>query len=79
MLLREFTYFNKEDPDLTDDLRYDIDHDVSPIESSDLRKCRLTLKMINSLRKANEAREKEQEENLSLIKKMYATPTDSTM
>ena len=59
---------------MTDDYRYDSERDTSVIGSDDLRKTRLTLKMLNSLRKAGEAREKERKEERGLIRKMYATP-----
>lgn len=79
MLLREFLYYKDDSANMIDDLRYDIDHDISPLESKDLRKSRLTLKMINFLRKASEAREIEHEEDLELIKKMYANPVEGTI
>lgn len=34
----------------------------------------MTLSMINDLRKASESHDKEREEELGLIRKMYATP-----
>lgn len=70
----EFLYFNKNEPEISANLRYDPRHDLSVFKSSDTRKTRLTLRMINDLRKASEAREKEQQEELKLVKKMYATP-----
>jgi hypothetical protein len=39
-----------------------------------LRKTRLTLKMINSLRKAGDSRDQEKKEELALVRKMYAAP-----
>lgn len=76
MLLNEFIYFNENEPEMTDKGRYDSSHDSSVIKSSDLRKSRLTLKMLNSLRKAGDAREREQKEELELVRVMYATPDD---
>lgn len=76
MLLNEFIYFNKENFEPVENDRYDISQDNSVIRSTDLRKSRLTLKMLNSLRKAGDAREKETKEDLDLIRVMYATPVD---
>ena len=76
MLLNEFIYFNKENFDPIENDRYDIEKDKSVIQSSDLRKSRLTLGMINELRKAGDAREKETREDLDLVRVMYATPVD---
>lgn len=76
MLLQEFIYFDKDKKDLTTNDRYDSDDDISVIKSSDLRKSRLTLKMLNDLRKAGDAREQETREDLELVRKMYATPTE---
>jgi hypothetical protein len=46
------------------------------VDVENLRKSRLTLKMINRLRKAGDAREKETKEELELVRKMYATPQE---
>ena len=40
----------------------------------DLRKTRLTLRMINDIRRAAEAHDKEKREELGLVRKMYAAP-----
>jgi hypothetical protein len=74
MLLKEFLSFNREHPDPVDDDRYLSQHDTSVLRQKDLRKTRLTLEMLNSLRKAGDAREKEHKEELGLIRTMYATP-----
>jgi hypothetical protein len=74
MFLREFIYFNKDQADMSDDNRYDSDNDTSVLKSKDLRKTRLTLRMLNDLRKASDAREVETRENLALVRKMYAPP-----
>ena len=74
MLLNEFLYFNQDQTEMSDSGRYDDQHDNSVIRSSDLRKSRLTLRMLNDLRKAGDAREREQKEDLDLVRKMYATP-----
>lgn len=75
MLLKEFLYFDKEEYGMSDTgRRYDPGRDVSVIKASDTRKSRLTLKMINDLRKAAETREREQAADLELVQKMYANP-----
>ena len=74
MLLNEFIYFNQDESDMSDSGRYNSDHDSSIIRSSDLRKSRLTLRMLNDLRKAGDARERESKEELELVRTMYATP-----
>lgn len=75
MLLREFIYFDRKHADMDDDLRYNSDNDTSVLGSDDLRKTsRLTLGMLNDLRKAGDAREKERKEELAIIRKMYAAP-----
>ena len=47
---------------------------VTVLTSKDLRKTRLTLRMLNDLRKAGDARDKEQKEHLEFVKVMYAPP-----
>ena len=74
MLLNEFIYFDSTQLDQVDDLRYNSDNDTSILKSTDLRKTRLTLRMLNDLRKAGDAREQEKKEELGLVRKMYAAP-----
>ena len=74
MLLREFIYFNRDHEDPQEDNRYLSKHDTSVLKSSDLRKTRLTLGMINDIRRAAEAHDKEKREELGLVRKMYAAP-----
>jgi hypothetical protein len=74
MLLNEFIYFDEDQAEMFDKGRYDPQHDSSVIKSTDLRKSRLTLRMLNSLRKAGDSREQETKEELELVRKMYATP-----
>lgn len=74
MLLREFVYFNDKDSDLQSDRRYSSSDDKSILNVNDTRKTRLTLKAINKLRLAGEAREQETMEDLVLIRAMYAAP-----
>jgi hypothetical protein len=77
MLLNEFIYCNKESSDPVNNDRYDIERDQSVLHSKDLRKtARLTLKVLRDLRKAGDAREKEQKEDLDLVRVMYATPPE---
>lgn len=74
MLLREFIYFNRDHADPQQDNRYLSKNDTSVLKSSDLRKTRLTLGMINTIRRAAEAHDKEKREELGLVRKMYAAP-----
>jgi hypothetical protein len=74
MLLNEFIYFNETDRDQQEQDRYDPFDDKSILKSKDLRKTRLTLRMINRLRKAGESRDKEQKEDLVIVRQMYAQP-----
>lgn len=74
MLLREFIYFDDKNPGPIDDGRYISQNDTSILRSSDTRKTRLTLKMINEIRRAAEEHDKEKKEELGLIRKMYALP-----
>ncbi len=74
MLLQEFIYFEKDKAGLHNNDRYDPNQDTSVIVNSDNRKTRLTLKMLNNLRKAGDAREIETREDLELVRLMYATP-----
>jgi len=74
MILREFIYFNEKSSDMVDDGRYLSDNDTSVLNPDDLRKTRLTLKMLKELRLAGEAREKEYKEEMGLVRKMYAVP-----
>jgi hypothetical protein len=74
MLLKEFIYFDRQHNEMIDDLRYNSNKDTSIIGSDDLRKTRLTLKMLNDLRRAGDAREKERKDDLALVRKMYAAP-----
>ena len=76
MLLREFIYFNRESQEMNDDMRYNSDNDTSTLGPNDTRKTRLTLRMLNDLRRAGDAREKEKKDELGLIRKMYATPVN---
>jgi hypothetical protein len=74
MLLQEFMYFDRHSSGMNDDLRYKSEKDTSVLGTGDVRKTRLTLKMLNNLRRASDAREIERKDELALIRKMYATP-----
>jgi hypothetical protein len=74
MILREFIYFDRDHAKPQEDNRYISSNDTSILKSKDLRKTRLTLKMINDIRKAAEAHDKEKREELGLVRKMYAAP-----
>ena len=74
MILREFMYFDKKTASPVEDNRYLSQNDTSVLRKSDVRKTRLTLRMLNDLRKAGDAREQEKKEELGLVRKMYAMP-----
>ena len=74
MLLKEFMYFNRESDSPKEDNRYLSQFDTSVLKRGDLRKTRLTLRDINTIRRAAEAHQKEEREDAALIRKMYATP-----
>jgi hypothetical protein len=74
MILREFIYFDNKHADPQEDDRYIAQHDTSVLRDNELRKVRLTFAMLNDLRKASEAHEKESQEERGLIRQMYATP-----
>jgi hypothetical protein len=74
MLLKEFIYFDRQHSEMVDDQRYSSKDDTSVIGKGDLRKTRLTLRMLNNLRRAGDAREKEKKDELALVRKMYAPP-----
>lgn len=74
MILREFIYFDRDHREPQEDNRYLSQNDTSVLKSKDLRKTRLTLRMINDIRKAAESHDKEKREELGLVRKMYAAP-----
>jgi hypothetical protein len=71
MLLKEFFYFNKDGSNFEDDKRFDSNRDIGVLKQDDTRKTRLTLKQINEIRRTSEARELEQQKELSFIRDMY--------
>lgn len=74
MFLREFIYFDDKRPEPQQDNRYLSHNDTSVLRASDTRKTRLTLRMLNDARRASEAHEKEKQEELGLVRTMYAQP-----
>lgn len=74
MLLREFIYFDGKHGNPQEDNRYLSQNDTGVLRNKDIRKTRLTLGMLNELRKAGESREVERKEELGLVRKMYALP-----
>jgi hypothetical protein len=74
MILREFIYFDREHAEPQDDNRYLSQNDSSILKKKDMRKTRLTLGMINEIRRAAESHDKERREELILVRKMYAAP-----
>jgi hypothetical protein len=74
MILREFMYFDNKNADPVEDNRYLSQNDTSVLRKTELRKTRLTLRMLNDLRKAGDSREQEKKEELGLVRKMYAMP-----
>jgi hypothetical protein len=74
MLLNEFIYFDRDHAGPQEDNRYLSQNDTSVLKQTDLRKTRLTLRMINDIRKAGEIHDKERREELGLVRKMYAAP-----
>jgi len=79
MLLNEFIYFSKDQEEMEDKGRYNPLSDTSVLKDTDTRKTRLTLRMINDLRKASEAHERETLENLVVVRQMYAMPEEEAV
>lgn len=71
MILRELFYYDKETFEPVEDTVYDETSDESPVEYSDTRKTRLTLRQINKVRKAAELHKDEQEKELDFVRQMY--------
>jgi hypothetical protein len=74
MILKEFMYFDRDHAEPQEDNRYISSNDTSVLKQKDLRKTRLTLGMINDIRRASEAHDREHKEELVLVRKMYAAP-----
>ena len=71
MILRELFYYDKETFEPIEDDRYEERDDQSPLEKSDTRKTRLTLRQINKSRKASELHTKETANELQFVRQMY--------
>jgi len=67
-------YYDKEQSAPQEDGRYLSQNDTSILRQKDLRKTRLTLKMLNDIRIAGVAHKIVHQEELGLIRKMYASP-----
>lgn len=74
MNLRELFYIDPDTRRVANDMRYDPARDGTVMNRTDTRKARLTLKQINSLRRASEAHIIEQETELGFIHAMYSAP-----
>ena len=74
MILRELFYFNNNDKEMSQDDRYDADHDDSVMKKKNKRKIRLTLKQINRIRRAADLHELEHAKDIKFVSKMYAAP-----
>ena len=74
MLLREFINVDKDQSGPQEDNRYLSQNDTSILRRTDVRKTRLTLRMLNDLRKAKDAHDQERNEELGVIRQMYAAP-----
>jgi len=74
MLLREFVYFDRDHAEPIDDNRYMSQNDSTVLRKKDLRKTRLTLKMLSEIRRAADAHDKERQLEMGLVRKMYALP-----
>ena len=77
MILRELFYYDKETLEPIEDDRYDERDDESPVEKSDTRKTRLTLRQINKSRKASELHTKEQTKELDFVRQMYGVAANA--
>ena len=77
MILRELFYYDKESLEAIEDDRYEERDDHSPVEKSDTRKTRLTLRQINKARKASELHTKEQDKELDFVRQMYGIASNA--
>jgi len=71
MILRELFYYDKETFEPIEDESYDERDDQSPLEYTNTRKTRLTLRQINRARLASEMHMEETEKELFFIRQMY--------
>ena len=77
MILRELFYYDKETLEPVEDDRYEARDDDSPVEKSDTRKTRLTLRQINKARKASELHTKEQTKEVEFVRQMYGIASNA--
>jgi len=77
MILRELFYYDKETLEPVEDDRYEERDDESPVEKTDTRKTRLTLRQINKARKASELHTKEQQKELDFVRQMYGVAANA--
>jgi hypothetical protein len=77
MILRELFYYDKETLEPIEDDRYEARDDDSPVEKSDTRKTRLTLRQINKARKASELHTKEQTKEVEFVRQMYGIASNA--
>jgi hypothetical protein len=71
MILRELFYFDKETIEPVENNRYEPQDDQTPVQASDTRKTRLTLRQINRIRKASELHTEEEQKELQFVRQMY--------
>lgn len=76
MFLKELFYMNRETAEAEQDDTYNPKEDVKVLQHDDTRKTRLTLRQINTLRKASDQHSKEKEKELEFISRMYAQPSE---
>lgn len=74
MILRELFYIDKDAKNMSGDMRYEPNRDITAVSRKDTRKTRLTLEQINQLRKSSESHILEQEQELQFVKSMYGAP-----
>lgn len=74
MILRELFYFNNNTKEMSQDDRYDADHDDSVMKKRNKRKIRLSLKQINRIRRASDLHALEHSKDIKFVSKMYAAP-----
>jgi len=77
MILRELFYYDKETIEPVEDDRYEERDDQSPLEYTDTRKTRLTLRQINKVRKASELHNTEQDKEFDFIRQMYGVAANA--
>ena len=72
MILRELYYFDRTTTEKSDDDSYSAEYDQTPVDATDTRKTRLTLRQINRIRKASDFHNTETTKELESIKLMYS-------